>query len=198
MSDEEAIIYLSSLRQIGRWSAEMILLFTYNRSNIWPIQDIGLLRSISKNYKKKYLPSEKFVKLLQKKLIVDEITGSNVALVYKEGSVVYFNIQNSGKIGDKNISNQSYKPYKETIFPIWSMSKPITTIAVLILREKNLLKFDDPVYKYIPSYANLKCKSVNGIVDCKNELKVIHLLTHTSGFIYYDDFMLDAIRSENL
>ena len=67
MSDEEAIIYLSSLRQIGRWSAEMILLFTYNRSNIWPIQDIGLLRSISKNYKKKYLPSEKFVKLLQKK-----------------------------------------------------------------------------------------------------------------------------------
>jgi len=36
MSDEEAIIYLSQLRQIGRWSAEMILLFTYNRSNIWP------------------------------------------------------------------------------------------------------------------------------------------------------------------
>ena len=34
MSDEEAIIYLSKLRQIGRWSAEMILLFTYNRSNI--------------------------------------------------------------------------------------------------------------------------------------------------------------------
>ena len=52
MSDEEAIIYLSNLRQIGRWSAEMILLFTYNRSNIWPIQDIGLLRAISKNYKK--------------------------------------------------------------------------------------------------------------------------------------------------
>ena len=40
MSDEEAIIYLSKLRQIGRWSAEMILLFTYNRSNIWPVQDI--------------------------------------------------------------------------------------------------------------------------------------------------------------
>ena len=52
MSDEEAIIYLSKLRQIGRWSAEMILLFTYNRSNIWPVQDIGLLRAISKNYKK--------------------------------------------------------------------------------------------------------------------------------------------------
>ena len=67
MSDEEAIIYLSSLKQIGRWSAEMILLFTYNRSNIWPIQDIGLLRAISKNYNKKYLPPEKFVSSLKKK-----------------------------------------------------------------------------------------------------------------------------------
>ena len=67
MSDEEAIIYLSQLRQIGRWSAEMILLFTYNRSNIWPIQDIGLLRAISNNYKKKYLPPQSYVSLLQKK-----------------------------------------------------------------------------------------------------------------------------------
>ena len=67
MSDEEAIVYLSQLRQIGRWSAEMILLFTYNRSNIWPIQDIGLLRAISNNYKKKYFPPNSFVNLLNKK-----------------------------------------------------------------------------------------------------------------------------------
>ena len=67
MSDEEAIDYLSDLRQIGRWSAEMILLFTYNRSNIWPIQDIGLLRAISKNYQKKYFPPMKFVNLLNKR-----------------------------------------------------------------------------------------------------------------------------------
>jgi len=67
MSDEEAIVYLSQLRQIGKWSAEMILLFTYNRSNIWPIQDIGLLRAISKNYKKKYFPPNSYVDLLQKK-----------------------------------------------------------------------------------------------------------------------------------
>ena len=64
MSDEEAILYLSELRQIGRWSAEMILLFTYNRPNIWPVQDIGLLRAISKNYKKKYLPPTTFINLL--------------------------------------------------------------------------------------------------------------------------------------
>ena len=67
MNDEEAINYLSNLRQIGRWSAEMILLFTYNRSDIWPVQDIGLLRAISKNYNKKYLPPEKFIDLLKKR-----------------------------------------------------------------------------------------------------------------------------------
>ncbi|MDA7756223.1 hypothetical protein N8894_03095 [Candidatus Pelagibacter sp.] len=67
MSDEDAIVYLSQLRQIGRWSAEMILLFTYNRSNIWPIQDIGLLRGISKNYKKEYPPLESYVNLLSKR-----------------------------------------------------------------------------------------------------------------------------------
>ena len=67
MNDEEAILYLSKLRQIGRWSAEMILLFTYNRPNIWPIQDIGLLRAISKNYKIKYLPPMKFINLLEKR-----------------------------------------------------------------------------------------------------------------------------------
>ena len=67
MNDHEAIIYLSKLRQIGRWSAEMILLFTYNRPNIWPIQDIGLLRALSKNYNKSYLPPDKFINLLNKR-----------------------------------------------------------------------------------------------------------------------------------
>ena len=67
MTDEEAIEYLSDLRQIGRWSAEMILLFTYNRSNIWPVQDIGLLRAISNNYNKKYSPPKIFLNKLYKK-----------------------------------------------------------------------------------------------------------------------------------
>ena len=67
MTDEEAIEYLSELRQIGRWSAEMILLFTFNRSNIWPLQDIGLLRAISNNYNKKYFPPKIFLNKLHKK-----------------------------------------------------------------------------------------------------------------------------------
>ena len=67
MHDEEAIEYLSQLKQIGRWSAEMILMFTFNRPNIWPILDLGLQKAISKNYKKKYLPPRSFVEKLHKK-----------------------------------------------------------------------------------------------------------------------------------
>ena len=67
MSNKKQFEYLSQLRQIGRWSAEMILLFTYNRPDIWPVQDIGLLRAISKNYNKKYQPPESYVNLLQKR-----------------------------------------------------------------------------------------------------------------------------------
>ena len=67
MTDEEAIQYLSNLKQVGRWSAEMILLFTFNRSNIWPLQDIGLLRAISNNYNKKYFPPKSFLDVLYKK-----------------------------------------------------------------------------------------------------------------------------------
>jgi|TARA_B110001452_G_scaffold143684_1_gene119486 DNA-3-methyladenine glycosylase II len=67
MTDEEAIEYLSGLKQIGRWSAEMILLFTFNRSNVWPLQDIGLLRAVSNNYKKKYFPPKSFLEKLHKK-----------------------------------------------------------------------------------------------------------------------------------
>ena len=127
------------------------------------------------------------IKLLQKKLIVDEITGSNVALVYKEGSVVYFNIQNSGKIGDKNISNQSYKPYKETIFPIWSMSKPISIVATMILLERGLIKLTDNISEYIPAMKNMNCETENGIQPCENQIKIIDLLTHRSGLGYYSD-----------
>ena len=134
---------------------------------------------------------EAVIKKFQKKLVEDGDAGSNVVFIHKNGKTIYHNIQNSNKKGDKLITDQ-------TLFPIWSMSKPITTVAVLILREKNLLQFDDPVSKFIPSYANLKCKSDYGVVDCNNELKVIHLLTHRSGLVYYDDFMIDAIRADNL
>ena len=125
------------------------------------------------------------IRILQKNLIDNEITGSNVAMVYKNGKTIFFNIQNSGKKGDKNISNQSYKPYQETIFPIWSMSKPITTVAAMILLERGFIKLSDNISKYIPTLKNMNCESESGISRCKNQIQIIDLLTHRSGFGYY-------------
>ena len=61
MKDEEAISYITKLKGLGVWSAEMFLMFNLNRPDIFPIKDIGLLRSLSKNYKTSYPPSKKFL-----------------------------------------------------------------------------------------------------------------------------------------
>ena len=58
---------VTKLKGLGVWSAEMFLIFNLNRPDVFPIKDIGLLRAISKNYKKKYLPPESYVNLLKKK-----------------------------------------------------------------------------------------------------------------------------------
>jgi DNA-3-methyladenine glycosylase II len=50
MDDEELIKDLSSIRGIGRWTAEMFLIFNLMRPNVLPLDDIGLIRAISINY----------------------------------------------------------------------------------------------------------------------------------------------------
>ena len=57
MDDQEAIKYLVQVKGIGVWTAEMFLFFNQMRPDIFPVQDIGLLRGISNNYKTKYPPS---------------------------------------------------------------------------------------------------------------------------------------------
>ena len=66
MNDKEAINYVTQLKGLGTWSAEMLLMFNLNRPDIFPIQDIGLLRAISKNYKTSYPPSKRFLDKISK------------------------------------------------------------------------------------------------------------------------------------
>jgi len=67
MNDDEAINYITKIKGLGVWSAEMFLMFNLNRPNIFPIKDIGLLRAISKNYKVSYPPSKKFIDKISNK-----------------------------------------------------------------------------------------------------------------------------------
>ena len=66
MKDEKAINYITKLKGLGIWSAEMFLMFNLNRRDVFPVKDIGLLRAISKNYKTSYPPSEKFLNKISK------------------------------------------------------------------------------------------------------------------------------------
>jgi len=61
MKDIEAINYITQLKGLGVWSAQMFLMFNLNRSDIYPTADIGLLRAISINYKTGYPPSKRFL-----------------------------------------------------------------------------------------------------------------------------------------
>ena len=119
-------------------------------------------------------PIEKF----QKDLIEQGVTGSNVAQVYKDGKIIYNNISNSGALGDKDIDTN-------TIFPIWSMSKTVTTVAMMILLDQGMYTLDDNVEDYLPEYKNIQCKGPDGIYTCEKKLKIVHLLTHRSGYTYY-------------
>ena len=67
MNDYEAISYITKLKGLGVWSAEMFLMFNLNRPDIFPIKDIGMLRAISKNYKTSYPPSKRFLDKISRK-----------------------------------------------------------------------------------------------------------------------------------
>jgi DNA-3-methyladenine glycosylase II len=66
MNDEHAIDYITQLKGLGVWSAQMFLMFNLNRPDIFPTQDIGLIRAISKNYKTSYPPSDRFLNKISK------------------------------------------------------------------------------------------------------------------------------------
>lgn len=67
LNDEEAISYLCKNKGIGKWTAEMFLIFNQNRQNLFPIQDIGLLKGISRTYGTPYPPSQKDLDKFRKK-----------------------------------------------------------------------------------------------------------------------------------
>ena len=66
MDDDSAIDYITKLKGLGIWSAQMFLMFNLNRPDIFPTKDIGLIRAISKNYKTSYPPSERFLNKISK------------------------------------------------------------------------------------------------------------------------------------
>ena len=83
------------------------------------------------------------------------------------------------------MDREAKKPmWPDTIFRIYSMSKAITTAAALNLCDAGKIGLDDPVSKYIPSFANLKVAATNGLRAPMRAMTVRDLMLHTSGLTY--------------
>ena len=103
-----------------------------------------------------------------------------LTVVARRGKIVHFET-----IGMQDIENN--KPIAaDTIFRIHSMSKPITSVAVMMLYEEGHFQLNTPVSDFIPEFKNMKVynKDQTEILDAKNEVTIKHLLTHTAGLSY--------------
>ncbi len=112
----------------------------------------------------------------QNLLINNEILGSNSFVLFKDQEVIVNSTVNTNFTDDMVINNQ-------TIFPIWSLTKTITGIAMMILYEREMISFDDKLSDYIPYFKNTMCKNSKGnLYRCNNEITIFHLMTHRSGY----------------
>jgi CubicO group peptidase (beta-lactamase class C family) len=106
-----------------------------------------------------------------------------VTMVSRHGKVVAFDAA-----GKRDIATGA-PMQKDTIFRIYSMSKPITGVAMMMLFEEGKWQLGDPVAKYIPEFANLKVYTTdasNNIVlkDQTHPVTMRELMSHTGGFSY--------------
>ena len=106
-----------------------------------------------------------------------------ISLVARHGRIVDWQVYGSRDLGAK------LPMEKDTIVRVYSMSKVISSVAVMILHEEGRLKLDDPVGKYLPALAKMKVFTGGSakkpkLVDATRQMTVKDLLTHSSGLIY--------------
>ena len=112
-----------------------------------------------------------------------------VTLIARRGKLVHFASVGKQEIeGDKPMKNDS-------LFRIYSMTKPITTTAAMMLFEEGALRLSDPVAKYIPEFAETKVLVKQGYAGPVLEpqatpMTIRQLMTHTAGLSY--GFMADS------
>ncbi len=125
---------------------------------------------------------ERVNKLMHKYVDSERIAGA-VTLIARKGKVVHFE-----SMGKQSIAGDAPMT-PDTIVRIYSMTKPITSVALMMLYEEGAFHLDDPVEKFIPAFENQQV-FVGGTADnpklepVKNKMTVRHLLTHSSGLSY--------------
>ncbi|HTC48573.1 MAG TPA: serine hydrolase domain-containing protein [Candidatus Aquilonibacter sp.] len=115
--------------------------------------------------------------------IDDKRIAGAVTLVMRRGHVAWFKAQGTM---DRE-ANEAMRP--DAMFRICSMTKPITSAAVMMLYEQGAFLLDDPISKYLPEFKNMKVlvKPATGepySIPATKEITIRDLLRHTSGLTY--------------
>jgi CubicO group peptidase (beta-lactamase class C family) len=119
-----------------------------------------------------------------KRLVADKQVAALVTLVERHGKVVNFNA-----VGQLDVRKDD-PVQKDSIFRIYSMSKPVTGVAMMMLYEEGKWQLNDPVSRYIPEFARLKVytgKNDDGtpkLEDARRSMTMRELMTHTAGLGY--------------
>ena len=131
------------------------------------------------------LKLDKIDQVFNKAIKNKEIPGAVIA-ISRYGKIAYFRafgIQNP----EKGITMKT-----NSIFRIYSMTKPIISVGAMILNENGSIYLNEPLEKYIPNFTNLKiAEEINNgdkikeiLVPAKSKINIHNLLTHTSGITY--------------
>lgn len=121
------------------------------------------------------------IKQIMQSYVNQDKLGGIVTLVARRGKVVHFE-----KYGMMD-SNKSMK--YDSIFRIASMTKPITSVAIMMLYEEGHFQLNDPISKFIPEFKDVKVFSTIDekglkVEEPENPISIRDLLTHTSGLTY--------------
>jgi CubicO group peptidase (beta-lactamase class C family) len=132
-----------------------------------------------------------------KSLISEGRLAGAVTMVARHGKVVEFDAN-----GKRDIAGNA-PMQKDSIFRIYSMSKPITGVAMMMLFEEGKWQLNDPVAKYIPEFANLKVYATDAqhnmtTVEQTHPVTMRELMSHSGGFTYgiFSNTPVDRLQRE--
>ena len=116
----------------------------------------------------------KVAEFVEREIAEGNLVGT-VTLVARHGQIVHFEAAGHYGLEDD-------RPMEtDALFRIFSMTKPITTVAAMILYEEGAFHLGDPVAKYLPELADMQLSIHGELVPPQRQMTIEHLMTHTAG-----------------
>ncbi len=126
---------------------------------------------------------QRLMDVLRREVASGKLPGA-VAMVARRGQIALFEA-----VGQQDPATGT-PMQTDSIFRIYSMTKPVVSVAVMMLVERGQLLLSDPVSRWLPEFANQQVATAHGLEPVKQEATVQDLLRHTAGLTY--EFLGDS------